>query len=125
MKSGLNLARGLEVGRADRVAELIRRIVSDILRAKVSDPRIGFTSVTAVKVSPDLKYAKIYVSVLGEAADKDNTMKGLASASRYIRGELGHQLALRRVPEISFIRDDSLERGFRLLTLMKKIEEKP
>ncbi|OGB90865.1 ribosome-binding factor A [candidate division WOR-1 bacterium RIFCSPHIGHO2_01_FULL_53_15] len=108
--------------RQERVEELIKQEVSEILREKVSDPRIGFVSVTAVNVSPDLENASIFVSILGEEKQKAEAMKGLYSATKFIRGELGHRLELRLTPKIRFMRDDSIERGSRVLGLINKLE---
>jgi ribosome-binding factor A len=108
--------------RQERVEELIRQEVSQILREDVSDPRIGFTSITGVEVSPDLENASIYVSILGDEKKKEEAIQGLYSATKFIRGELGHRLELRMVPKIRFYRDDSLERGSRVLGLIHKLE---
>jgi ribosome-binding factor A len=108
--------------RQARVEELIRQEVCEILREDVSDPRIGFTSLTGVEVSPDLENASIYVSILGDDKKKEEALQGLYSATRFIRGELGRRLELRLVPKIRFYRDDSLERGSRVLGLINKLE---
>lgn len=108
--------------RQQRVEEVIRAEVSDILRTHVSDPRIGFVSLTSVKVSPDLENASIFVSIYGEEEKKKAAMAGLYSATKFIRGELGRRLELRLVPAIHFVRDDSLERGSNVLGIMKKLE---
>lgn len=106
--------------RVERVAELIREEVSTIIREDVSDPRIGFVSITRVDVSPDLENAKIFVSILGE--EKKESMLGLFSATGFIRGKLGDMLELRLVPAIKFIRDDSLEKGSRVLGMISKLK---
>jgi ribosome-binding factor A len=108
--------------RQERVEELIRQEVSEILRTKVSDPRIGFVSLTTVAVSPDLENAEIFVSILGDEQQKEAAMQGLFSATGYIRGELGHHLELRLTPRLRFTRDDSLERGSNVLGIMNKLE---
>lgn len=108
--------------RAERIEELIKQEVSEILREKVNDPRIGFVSITSVDISPDFENASIFVSILGEEKQKEAAMKGLSSATKFIRGELGHQLELRLTPKLRFIRDDSLERGSRVLNLINKLE---
>jgi len=108
--------------RQQRVEELIRAQVSEILRKEVDDPRIGFVSITGVDISPDLENAAINVSILGDEKKKRDAMIGLQSATRFIRGELGQRLALRLVPQITFVRDDSLERGSRVLQIMNKLE---
>jgi len=108
--------------RPERVAELIKEEVSRIIRERVSDPRIGFLSVTGVDLSPDLKNAKIFISVLGGKQEKDKTFEGLKSATPFIRGQLGQVLELRFVPEIDFVHDKSIERGSRVLAIMSKLE---
>ncbi|MFH1683335.1 MAG: 30S ribosome-binding factor RbfA [Candidatus Margulisiibacteriota bacterium] len=111
------------MSRVDRVAELIKKEISKIIREDVSDPRIGFVSITDVDVSPDLENAKIMVSILANEEKKKESMQGLHSATSFIRGKLGHLLDLRAVPEIKFVRDDSLERGSRVLGIISKLEQ--
>jgi ribosome-binding factor A len=111
------------VSRPERLAKLIREQISEIIREDVSDPRIGFVSITQVDISPDLENARIFVSILGDEEKKQEAMKGLESATSFIRGKLGHMLELREVPKISFIRDDSLEKGSRVLGIMGKLEK--
>ncbi|MBU1027056.1 MAG: 30S ribosome-binding factor RbfA [Candidatus Margulisbacteria bacterium] len=107
--------------RPERVAALIKEEVSRIIHEDVSDPRIGFVSVTGVDISPDLENAKIFVSILDKEDKKKECMDGLNSATRFIRGKLGHELTTRIVPEIEFVRDDSLERGSKILGLISKL----
>jgi len=109
--------------RQERVAQLIREEISDILRKKVSDPRIGFVSITGVKVSPDFKNATVFVSVLGSEKEKQDSMAGLFSAASYIQGELAPRVRLRIMPAIQFERDDSIERGSKVLEIMRRIED--
>lgn len=109
--------------RIERVAELIKEEVSRILREDVSDPRIGFVSLTRVDVSADLENARVFVSILGNEECKRECMSGLRSAASYIRGKLGHLMETRVVPEISFVRDDSLEKGSRVLGIISKLEK--
>jgi len=109
--------------RVERVAELIREEISKILREDVSDPRIGFVSITRVDISPDLDNAKVFVSILGNEEKKKEGMNGLNSATGFIRGRLGHLLELRLVPEIKFVRDDSLEKGSRVLSIISRLEK--
>ncbi|HXF83390.1 MAG TPA: 30S ribosome-binding factor RbfA [bacterium] len=104
--------------RPERVEQFIRDELSQILQREVRDPRIGFISVTAVEVSQDLRHARIFVSVLGDAAQKTETMTGLASAAGYIRRALGRRLQLRFTPELSFRLDESIERGARVMKLL-------
>ncbi len=107
--------------RVERVAELIKEEISEILREDVSDPRIGFVSITRVDVSPDLENARVFVSILGNEQRKRESMNGLRSATGFIRGKLGHLLEMRMVPEIKFVRDDSLERGSRVLSIISRL----
>jgi len=111
----------MEFKRADRVGELIRAEIMDIFLRKMKDPRVGFATVTLVKVSDDLKNARVFVSVMGSPDEKKQTMKGLKSASHFIRSELGRRLKLRSTPELSFVIDESIERGDKTLELLKKL----
>ena len=108
--------------RIERVNSLIRQEISELLRRQVKDPRLGnFVSVTEVSASPDLKFAKIFVSCLGSDEKKQATLSVLASASGFFRKELARRLKLRRVPELSFQWDDSIERGAHLLQLLDQL----
>jgi ribosome-binding factor A len=110
--------------RVERVAALIREEVSRIIHEDVSDPRIGFISITGVDLSPDLANARIRVSVLANEKEKTESMKGLYSATSFIRGQLGHLMATRIVPEITFVLDDSLEKGSKVLNIISSLERK-
>lgn len=108
--------------RQERLSALIRQEVSEILLRRVKDPRISsFLVITEVKMSKDLRYAHIYVSVYGSEEEKKQTMKGLESAKGFIRSELGKDLRIRFVPEIFFELDDSLEKGDRILRKLKEL----
>ena len=109
--------------RVERVAELIKEEVSRIIREDVNDPRIGFISVTNVDLSPDLENARIGISILGNEKQKSDSMAGLRSATGFIRGKLGHLLEMRIVPEIRFIKDESLEKGSRVLGIISKLKK--
>lgn len=95
-----------------------------MLQEEIKDPRIGFASVTQVAVSPDLRYAKIFVSVLGDEDAKKDTQAGLENASGYIRRELGRRIALRYVPEISFKIDSSIEHGVHISKLLSEVNKR-
>jgi ribosome-binding factor A len=89
---------------------------------EIRDPRLGgLLSVTAVDTSPDLKYAKVFISVMGSEEEKKQVEKGLAAASGYLRRGLGERLTLRYVPQLSFYRDDSIERGSLLLEMIDDV----
>jgi len=108
--------------RIERVNSLIRQEISELLQRQVKDPRLGnFIAVTEVSTSPDLKYAKIFVSRLGSEGKKQETLNALASASGFFRSELFKRLRLRHTPELSFQWDDSIERGIHLLQLIDEV----
>ena len=110
--------------RIGRVNEEIQRELASLIPA-VKDPRVadaGMISVTAVETTPDLKYAKIFVSVLNKSASAQ-ALKGLKSASGYLRRELGRSLNLRNTPELSFVRDDSIDKGAHILDLLRDPDE--
>jgi len=109
--------------RIGRINEEIQREMSSLIRA-VKDPRVaeaGVISVTAVETTPDLKYAKIYVSVLDKSSSAQ-ALKGLESASGWLRRELGRALSLRNTPELSFVRDDSIDKGAHILEMLRDPE---
>lgn len=108
--------------RIERVNNLIRQEISQLLQRQVKDPRLSsFITITSVSTSPDLKYAKIFVSRISSEEEKQETLKALAAASGFLRNELAKCLRLRRVPELKFQWDDSIERGARLLELIDKV----
>jgi len=109
------------MSRIERLAGRIREDVCEILRKEVSDPRVGFVSITEVSISPDLKNARIYVSIFGSEMEKKEAMDGLLSATSFIRGKLSHMLETRITPEILFVRDDSIERGSKVLGIISKL----
>lgn len=109
--------------RPEKVAHLMRREVADILERRLRDPRVtARVSVTDVEITHDLSFAKIFVMVSGEPAERDMTLQGLQRAAGFVRHELGDRLGLREVPEIRFVYDDSLDRGARVDDLLRKIE---
>ena len=104
--------------RIGRINEEIQRELASLI-PNVKDPRVsGLISVTAVDTTPDLRYAKIYISVL-DKSDCAQVLKGLKSASGYLRRELGHALQLRYTPELTFVRDDSIDQGAPLLDMLR------
>ncbi len=108
--------------RLQRLSGLFREELSDLLLRQVKDPRLAeFVTITGVEITPDLSHARVYVSVMGSQEDKASTLEGLAAAAHYLRRELNNRLTLRRVPELTFHRDDSLEQGARVLDLLKQI----
>ena len=107
--------------RIGRINEEIQRELSALIPT-VKDPRVrGMISVTAVDVTPDLKYAKIFISVL-DKGDSGQVLKGLKSAAGYLRRELGGRLNLRHTPELSFVQDDSMAKGAKILEMLRDPE---
>ena len=108
--------------RIERVNNLIRHEISELLQREVKDPRLGhFVAVTEVSTSPDLKYAKIFVSCICSEGEKQKTLGALTAASGFLRNEMARRLRLRRIPELSFQWDDSIERGAHLQELIDKV----
>jgi len=108
--------------RIERVGNLIRHEITELLQRQVKDPRLGnFVTVTEVSISPDLRYAKVFVSCIGSEEVKRDTLSGLAAASGFLRNQLSKRLRLRRIPELSFHWDDSIERGAHLLQLIDEV----
>ncbi len=110
--------------RHERIAEEIRHEVSAMIAGELKDPRIaGLATVTEVRVSPDLKLARIFVSVLGSEEEHASTLKGLAAAAGYVRRELGVRLQMRRSPEVLFILDRSEEFIQRIDALLRETKK--
>jgi ribosome-binding factor A len=108
--------------RPERVAHLMQREVADILQNRLRDPRIAtMVSVTDVEVTPDLSFARVFVSVLGQGEERARTLRALESAAGFVRRELAPRLGLREVPEIRFQLDSSLERGARVEDLLRRL----
>ena len=106
----------------DSINEEIQRELSSLIRT-VKDPRVhGLVSITAVDTTPDLRYAKIFVSVL-DKSDVKEVVKGLRSAGGYLRRELGRSLQLRYTPELTFVADDSIAEGAHILELIEKLDQ--
>ena len=100
----------------------VQRELSQIIRSEIKDPRIHpLTSVVAVEVTPDLKYCKAYISVLGDEEAGKATIEGLRSAASFVRRELAHRVNLRNTPEIKFILDQSIEYGVNMSKLIDEV----
>lgn len=109
--------------RTDRISEEVRKNLSDIIR-ELKDPRIPLmTSVVSVEVTRDLKYAKAYISVMGDDETKKNALAGLKSASGFIRREVGERVLLRALPEFTFVLDNSIEHGAHINELIHSVME--
>jgi ribosome-binding factor A len=108
--------------RTDRVDELLRQEIGVLLTRELADPRIGFATITDVETSPDLRHAKVWVSVIGGRSDRKETLRALQHAMGFIRHELGRTLRIKRIPELHVHLDDSAERGTRVLHLLHELE---
>jgi ribosome-binding factor A len=108
--------------RAEKVGDQIREVISEILLQELKDPRIGFVTITKVAVSDDLRAARVYYSVFGDAQQKEASYQGLESATGYIKRELGRRMRLKYMPEITFLFDDSLEYGEHIEELLRSVK---
>ena len=104
-----------------RVAEALKREVGFILDREIDDPRIGMATITRVELSDDLRYAKLFVSFLGEAEERDVALSHLRRARRFLRGQLASRMDLRVVPELTFVLDDSSEQYLKIAEILKQI----
>ncbi len=109
--------------RIDRVDELLRQEIGRILAKEVQDPHIGFATVTDVETTPDLRHARVWVSVIGGARERAATLAALERAMGYVRHELGVRLRLRRIPALHVALDDSAERGTRVMRILEELEQ--
>ncbi|WP_163536838.1 30S ribosome-binding factor RbfA [Gracilibacillus sp. YIM 98692] len=109
--------------RANRVAEQMKKELGDIISRKIKDPRVGFVTITDVEVSGDLQQAKVFISVLGEEEKRQETLIGLAKAKGFIRSEIGKRIRLRKIPELYFDFDETIERGNRIEHILRELNE--
>jgi ribosome-binding factor A len=107
--------------RTRRLDHLLTEEISRILTREVQDPRIGFVTITGVKVSPDLRHATVWASIIGDAHERRRTLRALESAMPYVRHHLG-ELRLKRIPDLQVREDDSAERGTRVMELLDRLE---
>lgn len=109
--------------RANKVGEQMKKELGEIIGRKIKDPRVGFVTVTDVQVTGDLQQATVFISVLGDMEQRENTLKGLAKAKGFIRSEIGQRIRLRKTPEIFFEFDESIDYGNRIDTLLHQIHD--
>jgi ribosome-binding factor A len=122
MIDGTPWAGGERTPRTERVSEEFREILAEEI-PKLKDPRVGFVTVTGVHVTPDLRRAVVYYTVLGEEGERNATAAGLRSASGHLRQVIGHQVRLKFLPELVFEEDDTMERAERVDELLRRIRE--
>jgi ribosome-binding factor A len=105
--------------RMRRVNEALKEILSDAISLELKDPRIGFVTVTGVSATPDLRHAKVYLSVLGPQAQKESTLLGLRSAEGFLQGIINEELHLKRTPALQFVYDESVDRGMKIEAMLR------
>jgi ribosome-binding factor A len=116
-------AARMRSGRMRRVDEAMRAVLSDAIGKDLKDPRIGFVTVTGVKTSPDLRHARVYVSVLGAESEREQSIDGLRSAHGVLQRRLADELTLKHTPSLSFHYDVSVDRGMRISSLLDELEQ--
>jgi ribosome-binding factor A len=107
-------------GRMRRVDEAVREVLSAAITQELKDPRVGFVTVTAVETSPDLRHARVFVSVLGDDAQRERSMDALRAAHGYLQRRLNEELRIKHTPSLDFIYDDSVDRSLRIQTLLDR-----
>ena len=109
--------------RSEQLEKSLKREINNIIYRKINDPRIKFVTITRIKVSSDLKYADIFVTIFNDEEQQKKALKGLKNATKFIRGELGKDLKLRYVPKIKFKIDEDLERQYKLLKIVTGVHK--
>jgi ribosome-binding factor A len=107
-------------GRMRRVDEAVRAVLSDTIASQLKDPRVGFVTVTSVQTSPDLRHARVYVSVLGDEVTREDSLEGLRSAHGFLQRAVAHELTLKHTPALSFHYDGSVDYGMRIEELLDR-----
>jgi len=107
-----------EFNRTDRVADQIQRELATLIQFDVKDPRVGMVTITAVEVSREFEYARVFFTVLGDNTVRESTIKGLTHAAGFLRRELAHRLKLRNTPELQFVYDQSIENAAKMSELI-------
>lgn len=109
----------MPTARVRRVNEAIKEVVSVEVAAGLKDPRIGFVTVTGVDTSPDLRNARVFVSILGNADSREEALAGLQSSRGFLQAQLASQLTLKRTPTLEFVYDESIDRGMRITRILQ------
>ena len=111
------------MSRIERVNELMREAIATILSTKITDPRIGFVTVTKVETTPDLRHARVFLSILGDRKQRAKTMEALEHAKGFVRNEMAKVVRLKYLPELAFQTDESLESSYRIGSILKRLEK--
>lgn len=114
----------MEFKRSKRVGDLIKREISSVLIKDYRDPELGFVTITRVILSDDLRYAKVYCSVMGSIKDKDKTLKALRKGRKFIKQKIGEKLSLKYMPEINFFIDNTLDYVQKIEKLISELKDK-
>lgn len=110
----------MSADRMRRVDEAVREVLSDAITTRIKDPRVGFVTVTAVETAPDLRRARVFVSVLAEGPARRRSMQGLRSAHGVLQRAVARELRLKHTPALEFVHDDTTERGMRIARLIEE-----
>jgi ribosome-binding factor A len=110
--------------RMRRVNEAVKEVLSTHIAGDLRDPRVGFVTVTSVETSPDLRSARVYVSVLGDEDERAQTLEGLEASHGYLQSQVAHELRMKRTPVLEFVYDDSIDTGMRISGLLEEEEDK-
>lgn len=113
----------MDYQRSDRVGDLLRQVIAELLRKEVRDPRVQAVTLTGVKVSKDLRHARVFFNLLGGPQHCSDALAGLKRATGFIRSKIGKELSLRFVPAIEFTYDDSEDEAQRIDALLKQVKE--
>jgi ribosome-binding factor A len=105
--------------RMQRVNEALREVLSTVIGRGVKDPRVGFVTVTGVEATNDLRQARVFVSIMGDDAQREESLRGLRSAEGFLQGVINDELHLKRTPALEFVYDESVDRGFRINELLR------
>ena len=115
----------MPAARMRRVNEAVREVVSAHIAGDLKDPRIGFVTVTGVDTSPDLRHARVYISVLGSELERGEAFEGLRSAAGFLQSQVGAELRMKRTPTLEFVHDPSIEHGMRMERLISEVTDEP
>lgn len=111
--------------RQEKVKELLRAEISDIIRKEIKDPRLGFVTITDAQVSKDLRHAKVFISVMGTEEEKKDSLGILQKAAGFIRHEFGRRVSMKNIPELMFTFDQAIETGARIFELLQEVKHEP
>ncbi len=106
--------------RRERLGDQLRVEIADLIQKEVRDPRVGFVTVTEVRMSPDLKHARVYVSILGDEEQTAESLDVLERSRGFLKSQIGHRLKLRYVPQLRFVLDETLDESARIESLLKE-----